>query len=98
MLDREKTDEDNRPSNAMHFLTRAAQRPDEVCAYLETRVRPYQKKLGFPQAITAEYQALHTCIDSNGWQTSAPLGAGYLYAFYIYEPKTHGRIRDGKEG
>ena len=98
VLDREKTDEDNRPSNAMHFLTRAAQRPDEVCAYLETRVRPYQKKLGFPQAITAEYQALHTCIDSNGWQTSAPLGAGYLYAFYIYEPKTHGRIRDGKEG
>ena len=98
VLDREKTEEDNRPSNAMRFLTCAAQRPDEVCAYLETRVRPYRKKLGFPHAITAEYQALHTCIDSNGWQNNAPLGAGYLYAFYTYEPKTHGRIRDGKEG
>lgn len=97
-LDREKPDAQNRPSNAMRFLTHAAQRPDEVCAYLEARVYPYRKKLGFPRWITAEYQALHAGIDEHDWQTSAPLGAGYLYAFYLYEPNTHGRISDGKEG
>ena len=98
VLDREKPDTQNRPSNAMRFLTRAAQRPDEVCAYLEARAYPYRKKLGFPYWITAEYQALHACVDANGWQTGDPLDAGYLYAFYIYEPKTHGRTSDGKEG
>lgn len=98
VLDQEKTETENRPSNAMRFLTSAAQRPDEVCAYLEARAYPYRKKLGFPHWIAAEYQALHACVDANGWQTGAPLGAGYLYAFYIYEPKTHGRISDGKEG
>ncbi len=98
VLDQEKTETENRPSNAMRFLTRAAQSPDAVCAYLEARARPYRKKLGFPHWITAEYQALHTCADANGWQTGDPLGAGYLYAFYIYEPKTHGRTSDGKEG
>lgn len=98
VLDREKPDTQNRPSNAMRFLTRAAQRPDEVCAYLEARAYPYWKKLGFPRWIAAEYQALHACVDANGWQTGDPLGAGYLYAFYIYEPKTHGRTSDGKEG
>lgn len=98
VLDREKPDTQNRPSNAMRFLTSAAQRPDEVCAYLEARAYPYRKKLGFPRWIAAEYQALHACVDANGWQTGDPLGAGYLYAFYIYEPKTHGRTSDGKEG
>lgn len=98
VLDQEKTETENRPSNAMRFLTSAAQRPDEVCAYLEARAYPYRKKLGFPRWIAAEYQALHACVDANGWQTGDPLGAGYLYAFYIYEPKTHGRTGDGKEG
>lgn len=97
VLDREKPDTQNRPSNAIRFLTRAAQRPDEVCAYLEARAYPYRKKLGFPHWITAEYQALHTDIHEHDWQTSAPLGAGYLYAFYLYEPNTHGRTSDGKE-
>lgn len=98
VLDREKPDTQNRPSNAMRFLTRAAQRPDEVCAYLEARAYPYRKKLGFPHWITAEYQALHADIHEHDWQTSAPLGAGYLYAFYLYEPNTHSRTSDGKEG
>lgn len=98
VLDQEKTETENRPSNAMRFLTSAAQRPDEVCAYLEARAYPYRKKLGFPRWIAAEYQALHACVGANGWQTGDPLGAGYLYAFYIYEPKTHGRTSDGKEG
>lgn len=97
-LDLGKTEAENRPSNAMRFLARAAQRPDEVLAYLEERMRPYRKKLGFPRWVTEEYRTLYTCIRANGWQTDAPLGSGYLHAFYTYEPKKNDRTNDGKEG
>ena len=81
-LDLEKTDDENRPSNAMRFLARAARRPDEVLSYLRERMRPYAKKLGFPGWIEERAGALWGRIEERGWNTGAPLGPEYLHAFY----------------
>lgn len=94
VLDREKTPEEDRLSNALRLLPRAAQRPDEVLAHLLGRMRPYQRKLGFPDRIERELARLSGLLETHGWDTAAPLGQGYLPAFYTYEPAPN----DRKEG
>lgn len=84
ILDLDKTAEENRPSNAMRFMVRAAQRPDEVWAYLQDRMRPYANKYWFPQPILRQAKALQAWIEENYWNHDQPLGAEYLYYFYIY--------------
>lgn len=84
-LDRDKTDGDNRPSNAMRFMSAASKAPDKTVPYLSERMRPYIKKLGFPKQIVGEYGRITEIIRENGWLTGEPLGAGYLHAFYTYE-------------
>lgn len=83
-LDREKNEDENRPSNAMRFLPRAAQRPNEVTAYLMQRMRPYAKKLSFPGVILRERERLIQQIAAEKWNTDAPLGPEYLHTFYTY--------------
>ncbi len=84
ILDLDKPEEENRPSNAMRFLTRAAQRPDEVRAYLGERMRPYEKKLWYPGRVAGLKDALDRCIAENHWNGDTPLGPEYLYYFYLY--------------
>ena len=45
-------------------------------------MRPYAKKLGFPGWIEERAGALWGRIEERGWNTGAPLGPGYLHAFY----------------
>lgn len=84
VLDAEKTPENNRLSNALRFLPRAAKRPGEVTKYLLERMAPYRKKLFFPNAVIAEKERLCSLIDANGWNTDGPLEPEYLHTFYTY--------------
>lgn len=82
VLDQEKKPEEERSSNAMRFLARAAQRPDEVMRYLLQRMRPYQRRHRFPDHIEREREALEALIAQNRWDTDRPLGPLYLHMFY----------------
>ena len=84
ILDLDKPEEENRPSNAMRFLTRAAQRPDEVRAYLAERMRPYEKKLWYSGRVLERERELNRLIAENRWNGDKPLGPQYLYYFYLY--------------
>lgn len=84
ILDLDKPDEENRPSNAMRFLTRAAQRPDEVWTYLSERMRPYEKKLWYSGRVLERERELNRLIAENHWNGDKPLGPEYLYYFYLY--------------
>lgn len=90
-LDLDSDPEHNRSSNAMRFLQRASQRPDEVLPYLMERMRPYEGKLGFPHRIKEERQRLEKRIEEKGWNTAEPLHPGYLHTFYTYELTTNKR-------
>lgn len=90
-LDLDSDPEHNRSSNAMRFLQRASQRPDEVLPYLMERMRPYEGKLGFPHRIKEEKQRLEKRIEDQGWNTAEPLHPGYLHTFYTYELTTNKR-------
>lgn len=85
VLDASKDEEHNRPSNAMGFLQRAAQRPDEVVPYLKERMAPYAKKLSFPGKIREKWKEIEEMIKEKGWNTADPLQPGYLHTFYTYE-------------
>ena len=93
-MDVVKRPDEERPSNAMRFLARAAQRPDEVTAYLLRKMRPYQDKLHFPARIEQERERLTRLLEARGWDSAAPLGPGYLHTFYTYDMFE----QDGKEG
>lgn len=90
-LDLDSDPEHNRSSNAMRFLQRASQRPDEVLPYLMERMRPYEGKLGFPHRIKEERKRLEKRIEEKGWNTAEPLHPGYLHTFYTYELTTNKR-------
>ena len=84
ILDLDKPEEENRPSNAMRFLTRAAQRPDEVRAYHAERMRPYETKLWYSGRVLERERELNRLIAENHWNGDSPLGPQYLYYFYLY--------------
>ena len=86
ILDLDKPEEENRPSNAMRFLTRAAQRPDEVWTYLSERMRPYEKKLWYSGRVLERERDFNRLIAENRWNGDSPLGPEYLYYFYLYSP------------
>lgn len=90
-LDLDSDPEHNRSSNAMRYLHRASQRPNEVLPYLMERMRPYEGKLGFPHRIKEERQRLEMTIEEKGWNTAEPLHPGYLHTFYTYELTTNKR-------
>ena len=84
ILDLDKSEEENRPSNAMRFMARAAQRPNEVWAYLQVRMRPYANKYWFTKGSFHQAEKLQAWIEENHWNHDKPLGAEYLYDFYLY--------------
>ena len=83
VLDWTKPEEENRPSNAMRFLQRSAQRPDAVWAYLQERMKPYAGKQKFHKQIMERAETLQAWIAENHWDNDQPLGAAYLYYFYL---------------
>lgn len=83
ILDLSVPEEENRPSNAMRFMARSAQRPSDVWAYLENRMRPYAQKSWFSKRLLRRAEALHARVVENQWNSDAPLGPEYLYFFYL---------------
>lgn len=75
-------DEDNRPSNALRFLARSAERPEEVWQYLRKRMYPYARKMRFSHALE-RVDKLHMKLHENGWDTDEPLNSSYLHYFYV---------------
>ena len=67
----------------MRFMARSAQRPSDVWAYLENRMRPYAQKSWFSKRLLRRAEALHARVVENQWNSDAPLGPEYLYFFYL---------------
>lgn len=78
--------EENRPSNALRFLSQAAKRPEEVWQYLRNRMRPYAQKLRFSH-VMERADALHALLQEHGWNTDEPLNSSYLHYFYTTQHK-----------
>ena len=83
-LDREATEDEQRASNAMRYLTQASRRPLDVTEHLFQKMEPYLRKLHFPQKIEREKSRLLQIVRDNGWDHDAPLTPDYLHAFYLY--------------
>ena len=83
-LDLDAPGEENRPSNTMRFLTRAARRPCEVWDYLSARMKPYAGKRWLGASVTDTANALRERIAQSGWDTDEPLRPQYLHDFYLY--------------
>lgn len=86
-LDLNNSEEENRPSNAMRFMARASQRPNEVWSYLRERMKPYEKKAWLPTDFQRQTTALYEWICSHGWNTDTPLSAEYVYYYYLYSQR-----------
>ena len=84
VLDLNKDEEENRPSNAMRFMSHAAQMPGDVWLYLRERMRPYEKKSWFGEAICRRESILWQLITGSHWNTNEPLKPDYLHYFYLY--------------
>ena len=83
-LDSCKSEEENRSSNAMRYLTRAAQRPSEVWAYLEKRMEPYARGQWLADRLREQADALRRQLEQQGFDTDSPLKPEYLHYFYLY--------------
>lgn len=89
VLDAEKSEDENRSSNAIRFMNRFPEKPASMWAYLEERMLPYEKKLyciNLKSAKTYREQLdqLKEQIEKNHWNTDAPLQAGWLYFYYVH--------------
>lgn len=89
-LDSRKPEQENRSSNAMRYLTRAAQRPGEVWEHLEERMKPYVRGQLLAGRIMERADALRLRLDKQGFYTDSPLGSEYLHYFYLYS-RTYGK-------
>lgn len=89
-LDSRKPEGENRSSNAMRYLTRAAQRPGEVWEHLEERMKPYLRGQLLAGCIRERADALRLRLDKQGFFNDSPLGPEYLHYFYLYS-RTYGK-------
>lgn len=89
VLNAEKTEDENRSSNAIRFMNRFPEKPASMWAYLEERMLPYARKLhrirpGSAKTCTEQLNQLKKQIEENHWNTDAPLQAGWLYFYYVH--------------
>ena len=89
VLNAEKSEDENRSSNAIRFMNRFPEKPASMWAYLEERMLPYARKLhriNLKSAKTCRDQLnqLKEQIEENHWNTDAPLKAGWLYFYYVH--------------
>lgn len=89
VLDAEKSEDENRSSNAIRFMNRFPEKPASMWAYLEERMLPYARKLhriNLKSAKTCRDQLnqLKEQIEENHWNTDEPLQAGWLYFYYVH--------------
>lgn len=92
VLDAEKQENDNRPSNAMRLMPHVARRPDAEIPQLMARMEPYMKKLRQPFVFMQERERLLGIATELWPNKDAPLGSGYLHTFYTYTlPSKYGK-------
>ena len=92
VLDAEKQENDNRPSNAMRLMPHVARRPDAEIPQLMARMEPYMKKLRQPFVFMQERERLLGIATELWPNKDAPLGPGYLHTFYTYTlPSKYGK-------
>lgn len=72
---------ENRVSNAVRYLARAAKRPDDVWAYLRRRMAPYVRVIRF-SPVVEKINRMEAILKDNGWNDDAPLRGHYLHYFY----------------
>lgn len=90
VLDWEKSEEENRVSNAMRFMNKFAASPASTWRYLEQRLQPYLKKLrsmrtGWAQKLEDHMAYLCSVIRDNEWESDEKLSAGWLHEYYTDE-------------
>lgn len=88
VLDLEKSEDENRISNAVRFMNRFAMNPASTWSYLEERMIPYQKKLSKvrrKQAVklTTKLEEQKQQITENHWNTNEPLKSVWLHFYYV---------------
>ena len=89
VLDAEKSEDENRSSNAIRFMNRFPEKPASMWAYLEERMLPYARKLHcfYPRSAKKrkdQLDQLKEQIEENHWNTDEPLQADWLYFYYVY--------------
>lgn len=89
VLDAEKSEDENRSSNAIRFMNRFPEKPASMWGYLEERMLPYERKLhhiypGSAKKRRDQLNQLKEQIEENHWNTDEPLQAGWLYFYYIH--------------
>ena len=89
VLNAEKSEDENRSSNAIRFMNRFPEKPASMWAYLEERMLPYARKLhhiypGSAKKRRDQLNQLKEQIEENHWNTDAPLKAGWLYFYYVH--------------
>lgn len=89
VLDAEKSEDENRSSNAVRFMNRFPEKPASMWAYLEERMLPYEKKLYrlYPRSAKTrrnQINQLKEQIEENHWNTDEPLFAGWLHFYYVH--------------
>lgn len=90
VLDLEKSEKENRASNAMRFMNQFATSPASTWRYLEARMQPYLRKLrsvraGWARSFETRMSAYNDAIRKNDWDSDDPLSSGWLHAYYTAE-------------
>ncbi|MGM9677821.1 MAG: type I-C CRISPR-associated protein Cas8c/Csd1, partial [Butyricicoccus sp.] len=88
VLDLEKSEDENRTSNAVRFMSRFAKNPASTWVFLEERMLPYQKKLhsirrGQAVKLQRKLEEWKRQITENHWNTDEPLKTGWLHFYYV---------------
>lgn len=89
VLDAEKSEDENRSSNAIRFMNRFSEKPASMWVYLEERMLPYEKRLhricpGMAKTYRDQLNQLKRQIEENHWNSDAPLQTGWLYFYYVH--------------
>ncbi len=88
--------EEYRCSNAIRYMTRMMQNPEETWRYLKNKkLEAYRKKKRYQNhKLYDRIAGLEHILEENHWNTNAPLSPVYLHFYYCTQWKPHRR----KEG
>lgn len=96
-LDAEKTEEENRSSNAVRFMSTFPHKPWSNWQYLRERLTPYEKKIrrlraGWADTLHERIESQERSIVENGWNTDEPLNADWLHEYYVHYDGRKGEL------
>lgn len=95
VLDSEKTEDENRVSNAVRFMRVFPEKPQSIWEYLKERMVPYDKKLRHPhraediwhirlaKKLANNISELEQQLNASQWNTDEPLNPEWLHFYYV---------------